>query len=357
MKKGSFTNWYKDAKLENYNQFLKEDSSKGSRLKLLSNSIEMPINEGLEITVRDFLKITTSSSYSIMNKPLVEVKLGIRVLPLQSGDKILRNRGNFYKSIKNWLINNEVSQERLISVLPHVDNPVWATIFFIGNENIIGEAINDAPHILTQGLKTDKQIIQFQYSLKNRTLELSNANSGLENHLNEVFKFLEVSNYQKQVLEDQLNIQVSHSFLTGYFETVYSDEYGLWFIDYNRILKLSNDFRILTNSEMSNNVIYGTPTSRGTASGRVNIINELADFGLFQSGNILACDMTTPDYIDLMKSSAGIITRYGGMLSHAAIISRELNIPCISGLGDSFDKIKDKDYIKMDATSGKIELI
>ena len=67
--------------------------------------------------------------------------------------------------------------------------------------------------------------------------------------------------------------------------------------------------------------------------------------------------ITSPEYISLMKNARGIVTDKGSILSHAAIVSRELKKPCIVGTGLATKNLKDGDLIEMDAKTGKITLI
>jgi len=71
-----------------------------------------------------------------------------------------------------------------------------------------------------------------------------------------------------------------------------------------------------------------------------------------KKGNILVAHSTTPELMKLCDLAAGIVTDQGGMLSHAAIVSRELNIPCIVATGITTQIFKDGDIIELDADTG-----
>ena len=72
---------------------------------------------------------------------------------------------------------------------------------------------------------------------------------------------------------------------------------------------------------------------------------------------ILITKMTDPGWVFLLVNSKGVISEKGSLLSHTAIISREIKIPSIVGVEDATSIIKTGDYIKMDATVGKIEIL
>lgn len=85
-------------------------------------------------------------------------------------------------------------------------------------------------------------------------------------------------------------------------------------------------------SESRNEVLLrGLPASPGLTSGIVHVIDDPKDINQFKKGEILVTLMTSPDWVPAMKKAAAIITNNGGMTCHAAIVSREMQIPCIVG--------------------------
>jgi pyruvate,water dikinase len=77
----------------------------------------------------------------------------------------------------------------------------------------------------------------------------------------------------------------------------------------------------------------------------------------FSIGDILVTTMTTPEYIFVMKKAAAILTDTGGLTSHAAIVSRELGIPCIVGTKIATRVLKDGDLVEVDADSGVVRIL
>ena len=72
-------------------------------------------------------------------------------------------------------------------------------------------------------------------------------------------------------------------------------------------------------------------------------------------GDILITPMTTPDFLPLMSKASAVVTDAGGLLSHPAIVSRELGIPCVIGTKSSTKVFKDGDLIEVDAKNGTIK--
>ena len=111
-------------------------------------------------------------------------------------------------------------------------------------------------------------------------------------------------------------------------------------------------------NEIEKNSFVGIPASGGIAIGKPIYIEDSAKISEsgFEKGNILLADFTDPDWVPVMVESDAIVTAEGGFLSHSAIISRELGIPCITGLGyDNINKISEFDYIEVNGNNGTVK--
>ena len=78
-------------------------------------------------------------------------------------------------------------------------------------------------------------------------------------------------------------------------------------------------------------ILDGSPASPGIASGRIRVIIDARETASIGEGDVLVAEMTTPDFVPAMKRAAAIVTERGGRTCHAAIISRELGVPCVVG--------------------------
>lgn len=101
-------------------------------------------------------------------------------------------------------------------------------------------------------------------------------------------------------------------------------------------------------------LIEGDAASPGLASGPVRIIREITQIAQVKDGDILVTEMTTPDFVPAMKRAVAIVTDRGGRTAHAAIVSRELGIPCIVGAGNATEALTDDQYITVDGSHGKV---
>ncbi|MBI4167422.1 MAG: phosphoenolpyruvate synthase, partial [Candidatus Aenigmarchaeota archaeon] len=101
-------------------------------------------------------------------------------------------------------------------------------------------------------------------------------------------------------------------------------------------------------------ILQGSPASPGFVTGNVKKIGGISEFSKLNQGDVLVTQMTTPDMVPIMKKASAIITDTGGLTSHAAIVSRELGIPCVVGTREATRKLHDGDIITVDASAGKI---
>jgi phosphohistidine swiveling domain-containing protein len=103
--------------------------------------------------------------------------------------------------------------------------------------------------------------------------------------------------------------------------------------------------------------LRGIVASRGKKKGRVKIILKVHDVVNMEDGDILVASMTRPEMVPAMKRAGAIVTDEGGLTCHAAIVSRELKIPCIIGTKIATKVLKDGDLVEVDAEKGIIKKV
>lgn len=101
-------------------------------------------------------------------------------------------------------------------------------------------------------------------------------------------------------------------------------------------------------------ILKGIPASPGIGTGTVKILRSPKEIDKISKGDVLVAPMTSPDYVPAMKKATAIVTNEGGMTSHAAIVSREMGIPCVVGTKDGTKILKDGDVITVNGTNGEI---
>jgi phosphohistidine swiveling domain-containing protein len=116
--------------------------------------------------------------------------------------------------------------------------------------------------------------------------------------------------------------------------------------------------KILGSTDLSDvNDFRGLTASMGKATGRVKILKSVKEINKIEKGDILVAVMTRPDYVPAMKKAAAIVTDEGGVTSHAAIVSRELGIPCIIGTKIATKVLKDGMLVEVNANHSWVKII
>lgn len=113
--------------------------------------------------------------------------------------------------------------------------------------------------------------------------------------------------------------------------------------------------KILTDAHTTE--LKGLGVNPGKVIAPVSIVLSNRDFKSFKSGNVMVASATRPDYLPLMKKAAAVVTNEGGMLSHAAIVSREFGIPCVVGTKNATQIFENGDMVEVDADKGTVRKI
>jgi len=103
-----------------------------------------------------------------------------------------------------------------------------------------------------------------------------------------------------------------------------------------------------------NILVKGLPASPGVGKGRVVKIKDASELDRVKDGDVLVTTMTSPDMVPAMRRAAAIVTDEGGMTCHAAIVSRELGIPCIVGTGNATQVLANGGVVTVDAIHGVV---
>ncbi|MEM3568865.1 MAG: phosphoenolpyruvate synthase [Candidatus Jordarchaeales archaeon] len=101
-------------------------------------------------------------------------------------------------------------------------------------------------------------------------------------------------------------------------------------------------------------LVRGLPVSPGVGAGKVKVILNVKDIDKVKEGDVLVTKMTTPDWVPAMKRAAAIVTDEGGYTCHAAIVSRELGVPCVVGTGNATEVLVNVDAVTVDGGKGLV---
>jgi pyruvate,water dikinase len=104
-------------------------------------------------------------------------------------------------------------------------------------------------------------------------------------------------------------------------------------------------------------LLVGYGASPGLVQGPVKVLRSVREVGKLASGDILVTSMTTPVWTPIFANAAGIITDSGGMLSHPAIVAREMGIPAVVGAGQASFVLQDGQQVLLNGTTGQVQIL
>jgi pyruvate,water dikinase len=101
-------------------------------------------------------------------------------------------------------------------------------------------------------------------------------------------------------------------------------------------------------------LVRGLGASPGVVAGKVRIIESPADGDALRSGEVLVARMTSPDWVPILRRAGALVTDGGGMTCHAAIVSRELGVPCVVGTRRATEVLRDGELVTVDGAKGVV---
>ncbi len=348
----SLTEWLDDIKHSDASLIRKEDNEKRERLKVLHEVVGLPFDRPTQFAAADLRD--DNPAFAVFLAERGDELCALRLMPKKDGLPKLRMRGKPIQGAYAWFLEQDITpSDYNADFVPHAADSSWATIFIVNQHGIQGEIIYGGHHQLTQGFHDGAPPSIFRYDFK--TWHITPKNDKALTHLKKLAKFLHVPDHGKQkVLQERLGATFVHDYLVGYFETTDSSM-GTWFIDYSQSLgAMYADDVMRTESPKIDALVSGQTGSSGNAKGQVCIVDPDKLDVDFPENGILVCKVTTPNYVPLMQKAGAIVTDQGGILSHAAIVARELHKPCIVGTGNATTMLKNGDVVSVDADAGVV---
>ena len=228
------------------------------------------------------------------------------------------------------------------------ENTIIEAVFGLG-EGIVSGKISPDKYILSPDLEiTDKKIA-------NKKIALTRDSSGEKETVKlkeEISKSQVLKNHEIVKIADYgLKLEKHYEKPQDIEFAIENDE--IFIVQTRPITTIESRFEGAKDIQ-GDVVLTGIAASPGIASGKIKIINTMADLPKIQKGDILVTKMTNPDMVVTMQKSAGIVTDEGGMTAHAAIVSREMGIPAIVGTQEATTKLKEGEIITVDGYHGKI---
>ncbi|MEV4603388.1 phosphoenolpyruvate synthase [Amycolatopsis sp. NPDC049253] len=101
-------------------------------------------------------------------------------------------------------------------------------------------------------------------------------------------------------------------------------------------------------------LVTGLAASPGESSGAVRVLRDPAEAEQLRDGEVLVAPMTNPDWVPAIRRAAALVTDGGGMTCHAAVVARELGVPCVVGTGDATRVLADRTLVTVDGSQGEV---
>lgn len=352
--------------------------------KILTRPNKLPILEAASIGFWKELPELTGFSYSVsalvFKNNIVNVyrnKEESKQLLFKHLLKKIRKSPNFIptfeKNFKNWIIQirkllnlnkKNLSNKEIIKIIKdfhHFYQKAWAGVIVVMWLPQVAEEVKGLKKeflsVIKKTVKLRKQSegllgwgTDFYQEILDRIVQESKISVDLSDNL----KVKEIINYfqskrlpSKQLLRQRKKgcvlLNDRFYFLRGKSIKEFFKEKGY---------KIAED-----KVEKEVKIIRGSTAYIGKAKGKIRFLPHHREINKFQTGEVLVAPMTTPQYLPAMKKAAAIITDEGGITCHAAIVSRELKIPCVVGTKIATKVLKDGDFVEVDADKGIVKII
>jgi len=354
----SMTEWFEAiGGVTDSNAFRDEDNKKAQRLETLYQTIDLAYERPEKFTARDLADKTPAFQKVLDERG--DNLCAIRLVPKKEGLPKLRDRGQSIRECyENWFLKQDINPDDYIAYLcPHSGTLLWSAIFVVDEDAIFGEVIRGLHSQLTHG-DTENKLYQFLYDFKE--WQWSEEEPEMMAEVKKMVASLLIEEEAKRdKLKKELQANFSHDYLAGYFETTVWPDNNIYFIDYNRILPkyIANPVSLSIKTDDGEG-LRGISVCPGVAKGRVVKVDPAnitqADFS---EGDVLVCQNTDVRYLPLMRKAGAIVTELGGVLSHAAIVARELNKPCVIGVKEVMETLEDGDKVEVDASNGVVKKV
>ena len=183
--------------------------------------------------------------------------------------------------------------------------------------------------------------------------ERSSYRSRDSSYLRRIFD--EISKRTKLPISNLVNISYEELF-SLILTKKYPDKrlYGFFAHGHNKDYLYKEDVENLYAKNNLGNVVKGIPANPGLVKGRAVIVLSSKDIHKVKEGDILISPVTRPDFVMSMKKVKAVVTDEGGLISHAAIVSRELGKPCVVGTKNATKVFRDGDLVEVDANKGVV---
>lgn len=230
-------------------------------------------------------------------------------------------------------------------------------IYGLGEAIVSGDLTPDQYSLDKQKLAIlEKKVVKQEWQL---IRNLNAKASDLDNNIKSPVP-ANKQNAQKIQDEDIINLAKIGRMLEDHYKVPQDVEWAkegknLYIVQTRPVTTLSDQQDTSTvETAKAEKLLEGVAASPGAATGTVKIIADPSKIDKILPGDILVAEMTTPDFVPAMKRAVAIITDRGGRTAHAAIVSRELGIPCVVGTETATKLLKDGQVVTVDGSTGMV---
>ena len=346
----SITEWMKHLNVPGTEKFQKEDFTKRDRLKILNQTINLPFLRATSI--KPNTKKNIIAEISSLNERDKDGIYLFKIFPTNNSLGKIRLQKTLVQCI-DWVSKTRIDTKKFrYELIKEPEKITHSAVFCIDEKGIWGELIKD--HIIHFSRGTYKgETLVFYYDYKK--WHFSNRGDQSTKLIKKAVGKLHLHSTTKiKTLKKLLHANFTQSnHLKGYFEFIVDNNNNINFVDYNRILNRLLKKTIITITRHTD-YLNGICIGPGKIKGKIKKIRDGNQKIKFQKNEILVSPLVTFQHLPYIKKAGGIITEQGTVLSHAAIVSRELKKPYVANVKDAMKKLKDGDLVTVDADQGKI---
>jgi len=354
----SLSEWLMRADVPDRDRLIREDATKRSRLAFLSEMMKLPIVHNTSFRIDDILE--SSDRFAAFVSSVGRCPYAVRATPPGSGQPVFRNRDLRVPDLVAWIKSLGVDLRQYdFSFEPHI-RPTVSAVFVVGNLRIFGEAAHGGILQLNKGIVPQQSHFRFEFDYQ--TWLFSDEDAMLKNFVRTAVQFVHITDQQaRDAIKTSIGARFKGNYLCGYFEVLEAPGVGLVFIDYNRELaRDALDVRLSRKmiEPAGHKQITGQSACRGLVKGPARVVlSEDVDRASLDPGSVLVCHFTSPAFVPLIVRASAVVTDIGGVLSHAAIVCRELGKTCVVGTKIATEAISDGQQIEVDGNHGVVRLL
>ncbi len=326
--------------------------------------------DGLPVAVRSSATAedTASASFAGMNETLLNVRGSDSLLRAvrKCWSSLFGARTIYYRARKGFpqaemdiaiVVQRQIDSERA-GVMFTIDPSTGATdrlviegAFGLGESVVSGAVSPDRYVVEKAGMRIEKREVH-----RKELAVLSEAGGGIST------RALGAEEAERPALTDSEVLRIAElgARIERHYRSPQDTEWAIdaggsvWMLQSRPVTSAGGDGGRASAGEAGRELARGLGAAPGVAAGRVRVIRSRDDASELDEGEILVTRMTAPDWVPLMRRAAAIVTDSGGMTCHAAIVSRELGIPCVVGTGDGTDELTDGERVTVDAGHGVV---